>query len=225
MAALNGSWMACSSAVHARYDRKWHMRIGILALLFALLIAGGTPAFAANRGDRDRARASDVMPLDQILPQIRSSHPGRFYDADGPFPDGHGGLHYRLKWMTPQGRIIWLETDARTGRVVGRGRDVNRAQRPSRGDYENSRRRPAQAEPDGNRFRGRDRNRDRDYGNHYRKRDDGARERPRYRRGGFKRGREWRGNRGNRERGSYRERRGRSNDRPHRRGRDGGGHF
>lgn len=219
MAALNGSWMACSSAVHAHYDRKWHMRIGILVLLFALLIAGGTPAFAASRGDRDRAHASDVMPLDQILPQIRSNHPGRFYDADGPFPDGRGGLHYRLKWMTPQGRIIWLETDARTGRVVGRGRDAGRTQRPSRGDYENSRR-PSQAEPEGNRFRGRDR--DQDYGERYRKRDDGVRENPRYRRGNFDQGREWRGNR---DRGSYREHRGRSDDRPHRRGRRGGGHF
>ena len=34
-------------------------------------------------------------------------------------------MHYHLKWMTPDGRIEWLDTDARTGRVLGAspGRD------------------------------------------------------------------------------------------------------
>jgi hypothetical protein len=54
-----------------------------------------------------------------LLPQIRSHHPGTFYDADGPYPDAYGNPHYRLKWLTPEGRIIWLDTDARTGRVIG----------------------------------------------------------------------------------------------------------
>jgi hypothetical protein len=60
-----------------------------------------------------------VQPLDRILPHIRSGHPGRFYDAEGPFADPYGGWHYRVKWLTPQGRIIWLDADARSGRVVG----------------------------------------------------------------------------------------------------------
>lgn len=97
------------------------MRIGILPLLFALLVVSGTPVSAASRVASNQTQAGDVMPLDEILSQIRSHYPGRFYDADGPYPDGHGGLHYRLKWMTPKGRIIWLDTDARTGRVIGRG--------------------------------------------------------------------------------------------------------
>ena len=60
-----------------------------------------------------------VRPLDQILPQIRNSRPGTFYDAEGPFRGPDGRMHYRLKWMTPQGRIQWLDTDARSGRVLG----------------------------------------------------------------------------------------------------------
>lgn len=60
-----------------------------------------------------------AQPLDHILPQIRSSQPGRFFDAEGPFPDAVGGWHYRIKWMTPEGRIVWLDADARTGRVLG----------------------------------------------------------------------------------------------------------
>jgi hypothetical protein len=68
------------------------------------------------------AAAQSVRPLDQILPQIRSTHPGTFYDAEGPFRGPDGRMHYRLKWMTPSGRIIWLDTDAHTGRVLGRER-------------------------------------------------------------------------------------------------------
>jgi uncharacterized membrane protein YkoI len=60
-----------------------------------------------------------IQPLDRILPTIRSSRPGRFFDADGPFPDAAGGWHYRIKWLTPNGRIVWLDADARTGRVLG----------------------------------------------------------------------------------------------------------
>ena len=64
-------------------------------------------------------RAPDVQPLDRVLPQVRRHYPGTFYDADGPFTDESGSPHYRLKWMTPEGRVIWLDTDARTGRVLG----------------------------------------------------------------------------------------------------------
>src|ERR1700690_637544 len=42
-----------------------------------------------------------------------------------PTPGPGGSEHYHLKWMTPDGRIEWLDTDARTGRVLGAapGRD------------------------------------------------------------------------------------------------------
>lgn len=60
-----------------------------------------------------------VRPLDRILPTIRSGRPGRFFDAEGPFPDAAGGWHYRIKWLTPEGRVIWLDADARSGKVLG----------------------------------------------------------------------------------------------------------
>ncbi len=61
----------------------------------------------------------EAMPLERVLPHIRSAHPGTFSDVDGPFADPGGRLHYRIKWLTPDGRVIWLDTDARTGRVLG----------------------------------------------------------------------------------------------------------
>jgi hypothetical protein len=59
-----------------------------------------------------------VQPLDRLLPGIRRAHPGDFYDAEGPTYGPEGDPHYHLKWMTPDGRIIWFDTDARNGRVL-----------------------------------------------------------------------------------------------------------
>lgn len=89
-------------------------------LLMAVLAAGlSTPALAQAQ------RAPGVQPLDRLLPEVRRSVPGQFYDADGPVPGADGSPHYHLKWMTPDGRIEWLDTDARTGQVLGSfpGRD------------------------------------------------------------------------------------------------------
>jgi hypothetical protein len=68
---------------------------------------------------REHIRSGEILPLDRLLPDIRRSHPGTFYDAEGPIPGPNGDYRYRLKWMTPEGRIIWLDADARTGRVLG----------------------------------------------------------------------------------------------------------
>jgi hypothetical protein len=89
-------------------------------LLMALLAAGLSSPVAAQM-----PRVPGVQPLDRLLPEVRRSVPGQFYDADGPVPGPDGSPHYHLKWMTPDGRIEWLDTDARTGQVLGAfpGRD------------------------------------------------------------------------------------------------------
>jgi hypothetical protein len=83
----------------------------------ALLALGFSPAGAQGRYARD-PYGPGVVPLERILPQIRHGYPGTFYDAEGPYPDEMGNPHYHIKWLTPQGRVIWLDTDARTGRVM-----------------------------------------------------------------------------------------------------------
>jgi hypothetical protein len=129
------------------------MRKVLFILAIALTAWPGSAALAQGHA-RERVRAGDVVPLDRILPQIRRAHPGSFYDAQGPFPDSRGGYYYRLKWLTPDGRVIWLDTDARTGRVMSsdrfRGRDEY--DEPDRGFYDRGR------EPDA---RGRDERRGR----------------------------------------------------------------
>lgn len=87
------------------------MRPGFF-LVFAALLAATAPAIAQPR------EPDGVQPLDRLLPEIRRTHPGEFYDADGPTPGPGGSQHYHLKWMTPDGRVVWYDTDARTGRVL-----------------------------------------------------------------------------------------------------------
>jgi hypothetical protein len=89
---------------------------GIFALLAMALNGlaaaqpyGPGPAYPYTRG---------IQPLDRLLPGIRREHPGEFYDAEGPTYGPTGDPHYHLKWMTPDGRVIWFDADARNGRVL-----------------------------------------------------------------------------------------------------------
>ncbi|MGH6889557.1 MAG: PepSY domain-containing protein [Rhizomicrobium sp.] len=113
--------------------------LAVLALAFpAMAPAQGVPPPAAVRAPPMLIRhpAPDVygfQPLDRILPAIRSGRPGRFFDAEGPFPDGVGGWHYRIKWLTPEGRVVWLDADARSGKVLGPYRGYGRAVMPPSG--------------------------------------------------------------------------------------------
>lgn len=99
------------------FDYKSAMRGRAILAILLTLVAFSAPAEAQWR--RAPMYGRGVQPLEGILPGIRRAHPGRFYDAEGPYPDAGGGMHYRIKWLTPDGRVIWLDTDARTGRVIG----------------------------------------------------------------------------------------------------------
>ena len=88
------------------------MRARVISCLF-LLLALASPAFAADR------QAEGRLPFDRLLPEIRRHTPGTFYDAEGPFIGRDGQARYRIKWMMPDGRVVWFDADARTGRVLG----------------------------------------------------------------------------------------------------------
>jgi hypothetical protein len=73
-------------------------------LLASVLLALGLAAPAYARGT-----------LDSILPGLRAEHPGRLSDAQ-PWTDSDGRTHYRIKWLTPEGRIVYFDADAQSGR-------------------------------------------------------------------------------------------------------------
>jgi hypothetical protein len=98
------------------------MRI-ILPLLAAVAatLAAAAPASAERPRDQDRAfeatREGRSMPLPMIEQRVLPRMPG----ADYLGPEFNGRT-YRLKFMRG-GRVIWIDVDAATGRVVGRSGD------------------------------------------------------------------------------------------------------
>ncbi len=91
-------------------------------LLAAALAAGlaATPTLADPPRDADRAfeatREGRSMPLPQLERRILPFMGG----ADYLGPELNGGT-YRLKFMRG-GRVIWVDVDARTGRILHRSR-------------------------------------------------------------------------------------------------------
>ncbi|HEX4301564.1 MAG TPA: hypothetical protein VHZ78_02135 [Rhizomicrobium sp.] len=82
-----------------------NFRVFLASLTVLLAVAGS----ASARGT-----------LDSILPGIRAQHPGRLSDAE-PWTDSEGRTHYRIKWMTPEGRILFFNADADSGRYTDSG--------------------------------------------------------------------------------------------------------
>jgi hypothetical protein len=93
------------------------MRAYVFSVIWFGLCALAAPAFSQPYGPPPYGDRG-VQPLDRLLPGIRREHPGDFYDAEGPTYGPSGDPHYHLKWMTPDGRVIWYDTDARSGRVL-----------------------------------------------------------------------------------------------------------
>jgi hypothetical protein len=70
-------------------------------------------------GTRERVQSGEMRPLGDILDSVRRQRPGNLADVQGPHMTPSGDPHYRLKWVSPNGRVEWLDTDARTGRIIG----------------------------------------------------------------------------------------------------------
>jgi hypothetical protein len=101
------------------YKSRMFARIFFAIFLALSGLAAVSPDMAQAQPRTGRGELRDgVQPLDRLLPGIRRTHPGEFYDAEGPTYGPSGEARYHLKWMTPDGRIIWYDADARSGRVL-----------------------------------------------------------------------------------------------------------
>ena len=102
-----------------------HFRRGLAVLLLCGLVApvAAPSAMAQPRDEQSEARrelrAGNVLPLRQIernvIPRMGDS---RYL---GPEFDS-AAMIYRLKFMEDGGRVVFVDVDARTGRVVGQRR-------------------------------------------------------------------------------------------------------
>ncbi len=95
----------------------------LIRTLLAASIGAGlltSPALADRPRDQDRAfeaiREGRSMPLPMIERRVMPFMGG----ADYLGPEFRGGT-YRLKFMR-NGRVIWVDVDAATGRIVSRSR-------------------------------------------------------------------------------------------------------
>ncbi len=94
----------------------------LAAMAMALATLASAPAFAQSRSDQGEARkemkAGNVLSLRQIesrvLPQMRGAqYLGPAYDSTA--------RAYRLKFIK-DGRVTFVDVDARTGRIINRSR-------------------------------------------------------------------------------------------------------
>ena len=101
------------------------MRKLIASFAVAALLAGGlaAPATAQRRAQReDQASAREQMQAGQtlssreierrVLPQMRDKGQYLSFEYDG------GASAYRLKFISREGRVTWVDVDARTGRIL-----------------------------------------------------------------------------------------------------------
>lgn len=100
--------------------RRLSQRIALSFVVPGLLLWAPANAVAQPREQGGRGSSKEVRPLDQLLPVIRLSHPGKLLDAHGPTSSPSGAQHYQLKWITPKGEVSWLDADAQSGQVLGR---------------------------------------------------------------------------------------------------------
>jgi len=107
----------------------------LLALALALLAA---PVRAD--GDHDRARAAlqrgEILPLTAILAAAQARVSGRVIGVELERDDGR--WIYELELVTPRGRLVEMEIDAATGRILELedGEDEDERGSPSRRDRE-----------------------------------------------------------------------------------------
>lgn len=75
---------------------------------------------AKDERDHDRARAAlqagEVMPLQNLLEQVQRSHPGEVLEVELEHEDGR--WVYELKLLRTGGRLVRLDVDAKTARVL-----------------------------------------------------------------------------------------------------------
>jgi len=120
---LNGLFMRCSGG--AGQNRPMRMvrsrscgakgGVALALLLAGLAVAGERPG-----ADQDRARAAvqagEVMPLPALLERVQRSHPGQVLRVELERDDGR--WIYELRLLQPDGRLLKLEVDARSGEVL-----------------------------------------------------------------------------------------------------------
>jgi len=105
-------------------DSMKHVFTILLVLLASPALsqhAGGGSSGQNGGSDHDRARSAveraEILSLKQIFSDIQKQYGGRIIKVE--LEEDDGLYVYKLKLITPRGRIVELEIDAATGLPVG----------------------------------------------------------------------------------------------------------
>lgn len=82
------------------------------------VLARGDAVLSTARNDRREQRAQQFVPLEVVLSNVARRFPGHHLSVEGPF-QRDGRWMYRIKWLTPDGRVLIVFADAETGQVLG----------------------------------------------------------------------------------------------------------
>lgn len=89
----------------------------VLLLLCLPQIAGGQrPALPDVELARDLVERGEIMPLADVLKRLQATHPGQVVEVELEYSDGI--LVYEVDLITPEGRMIEVDMDAATGKIV-----------------------------------------------------------------------------------------------------------
>lgn len=104
--------------VAPRQTRRWVASVGLA--LGALGLHGG--AVASDKGDHERAlqavQSGQVLPLAKVLSLLEREHPGQVLEVE--LENEQQQWQYEIKLLQPDGRLMKLKLDARTGEVLKR---------------------------------------------------------------------------------------------------------
>ena len=134
--------MRARRAAGRRQARRSAAGAAVLAWAVAGALAAVAPAPAqAGRGDHDRAReavaAGELLPLHVLLERVSKTWPGQVLEVE---LEREGGTWVvELKLLRPDGRLVELEVDGGTARVLRVSEDGRRRSRDDRSRDDRSR--------------------------------------------------------------------------------------
>lgn len=102
--------------------RSLPLVMGLLPLT-ALVLTAGAPGYAQTdyiRPDYELAREAvqrgEILPLARVIDQVQKSYPGTVIEVELEFDAD--GVEYELELATPDGRILDIDVDAVTGKII-----------------------------------------------------------------------------------------------------------
>lgn len=105
-----------------RHSGAWLVHWAACSLLALCAMTWHSSSAASEKGDHERAlqalQSGQVLPLTKVLALVEKTHPGQAMEVE--LESEGGQWQYEIKLLQPNGRLMKLKVDARTGEVLKR---------------------------------------------------------------------------------------------------------